>query len=137
MIMISKRLQNLFLISIPLFIAHGLEEYFTGFYNTDSIFYFVFQPFGSMSVFQATFLLFQIMIWILLIVSYLILSRRMLLKLLTFLGLIFVFELSHLIKALISWNYYPGLITGLLFPIIGFFYWKELIKNWISHVKKN
>ncbi len=130
MVMISKKLQNLFLISIPIFIAHGLEEYFTGFYNVDPIFYFVFQSFESMGVFQATFLLFQIMIWILLIVSYFILSRKFLLKLLAFIGFIFVFELHHLIKTLISWHYYPGMITAILFPVVGFFYWKELIKNW-------
>jgi len=65
-----------------------------------------------------------------LIVSYLILNRKYLLELLTFLGLVFIFELHHLIKAVISLSYYPGMITGLLFPIIGFFYWKELIKNW-------
>ena len=54
--MISKKIQNLFLISIFLFIAHGLEEYFTGFYNVDSLFYFAFRHFENMSVFQAAFL---------------------------------------------------------------------------------
>ena len=31
--MISTRLKNIFALSIPVFIAHGPEEYFTGFYN--------------------------------------------------------------------------------------------------------
>ena len=129
--MITKRLQNIFLISIPLFIAHGLEEYFTGFYKVDSIFYLVFQYFQSMSIFQATFLLFQIMIWILLIVSYLVLTGgKWLLSLMTFLGLIFILEMEHLLKVLVSWDYYPGALTALLFPVIGFFFWKELIINW-------
>jgi len=128
--MISNKLQNIFLLSIPLFIAHGLEEYFTGFYKVDSIFLFIFQSFETMSVFQATFLLFQIMLWALLIIAYLMLSRRFVIGLLTILGVFFVLELHHLIDALIRLEYYPGMITGILFPVIGFFYWKELIKNW-------
>ena len=128
--MISNKLQNIFLLSIPLFIAHGLEEYFTGFYKVDSIFFFIFQSFETMSVFQATFLLFQIMLWALLIIAYLMLSRKFVIGLLTILGIFFVLELHHLTDALIRLEYYPGMITGILFPIIGFFYWKELIKNW-------
>ena len=127
----TKRLQTLFLISIPLVIAHGLEEYFTGFYNVDSIFHFMFRYFQNMSIFQATFLLFQIMLWFLLVISYLVLIRgKWLLSLMTFLGLIYIFEIHHLIKSLVSWTYYPGAITALLFPVIGFLFWKELIHNW-------
>lgn len=65
--MLSKKLRNIFIISIPVFIAHGLEEYFTNFYNLDSFSRFAFAPFDNMTVPQATFLLFQIMIWVLLI----------------------------------------------------------------------
>jgi len=127
-------LQTTFLFSIPLFIAHGLEEYFTGFYDVDSIFYLAFKLFENMSIFQATFLLFQIMLWVLLIISYLILMRKWILGLLTLLGLVFVFELHHLIKALLFLGYYPGLITAFLFPIAGFFYWKELMKMWRQYL---
>ena len=134
--MVTKKLEKLFLISIPLFIAHGLEEYFTGFYNVDPIFYFVFQYFQNMSVFQATFLLFQIMFWLLLIISYLVIIRgRWLLSLMTFLGFLFIFEIHHLIESLLSWAYYPGAITALFFPVIGFLFWKELIQNW-KRIKK-
>jgi len=127
--MLSKRIQNLFLLSIVLFIAHGIEEYFTGFYNVDTFFKFVFQFFETMSVFQATFLLFQIMVWILLIVSYLLIFKKdWILVLLTILGLVFIFELHHLIKAVMLWEYYPGSIVAIFFPILGFFYWKELIR---------
>jgi len=31
--MISQNLKNIFLLLIPIFIAHGLEEYFTDFYH--------------------------------------------------------------------------------------------------------
>ena len=127
--MLSKRIQNLFMLSIFLFIIHGLEEYFTGFYDIDNIFKFIFQVFENMSIFQATFLLFQIMIWILLIISYLLIFKKdWTLTLLTIPAVVFIFEIHHLLKLVISWEYYPGSITAIFFPILGFFYWKELIK---------
>jgi len=130
----TKKLKRLFLISIPIFITHGLEEYFTDFYNIDSFSKFVFGYFKSMSVYQATFLLFQIMIWLLLIISFLLISgNKWQLRLMVIPGLLYVFEFQHIIKALESSSYYSGLITSLLFPIIGFFYWKELI----NHFKQN
>ena len=129
MIMLSKRIHNLFLISVVIFIAHGLEEYFTGFYDVDNIFKFVFQVFEIMSVPQATFLSFQIMLWILLIISYLLIFKKdWILVLLTIPAVVFIFEIHHLVKSVISWEYYPGSIMAIFFPIIGFFYWKELIK---------
>ncbi|MBS3148564.1 HXXEE domain-containing protein [Candidatus Woesearchaeota archaeon] len=128
--MVSKKLQQLFLISIPLFVVHGLEEYWTGFYNVDPIFKIVFNSFGTMNLFQALFLLFQIMLWALFIFSYLILRKKWLIGLMAILGVVFIFEIHHLIEAVILRAYYPGSISALLFPIIGFFYWKELIKNW-------
>ncbi|HLD04667.1 MAG TPA: HXXEE domain-containing protein [Candidatus Nanoarchaeia archaeon] len=129
--MITKKLQTLFLFSIPLFIAHGLEEYFTGFYLVDPIFKFALGPLLTLPTSQATFLLFQLMLWLLLIISYIILKQgRALLIFMTFIGLIFIFELHHLLEAIFSMNYYPGTLTALLFPILGFFYWKELIQNW-------
>ena len=129
MIMLSKRIHHLFLISIVLFIAHGLEEYFTGFYEVDNIFKYIFQFFETMSIPQATFLLFQIMLWILLIISYLLIFKKdWILFLLTIPALVFIFEISHLVKAVIAGGYYPGSIVAIFFPILGFFYWKELIK---------
>lgn len=134
--MISKKLKTVFLISIPVFIAHGLEEYFNGFYNVDSSFKFFFHYFETMSVPQATFLLFQIMIWLLLIVSFLlILNGKWQLRLMVVLGLIYIFELHHLWKAFISWSYYPGAITSIAFLIIGFVFWKELLKEFTTKEK--
>ena len=128
--MSTKKLKNIFLISIPVFIAHGLEEYFTGFYNIDSFSKFVFGHFESMSIYQATFLIFQIMIWLLLVISFLLISNnKWQLRLMIIPGLIYIFEIHHIIKALTSFSYYSGLITALPFPIIGFFFWKELLKN--------
>lgn len=128
---ISAKLQSLFLLSIPLFILHGLEEYFTGFYLEDPIFKLVFGPVLSMGTAQASFLVFQVMIWALLLVSYAVLARsKPLHGLLVFLGLVFIFEFHHLVEAILAGSYYSGVVTGTLLPIVGIFYWKELIRCW-------
>lgn len=130
---VTPKLQQLFLISIPLFIAHGLEEYLTGFYKIDSDVRFVFGWAQDMSSMQAVFLTFQIMFWLTLIVSYLLISNIQWAKRLMFVpGIIFIYELHHLYKAVVVSDYYPGLLTALFFPIIGYFYWSELLRTSLS-----
>lgn len=136
--MVTQKLKTLVQFSIPIFILHGLEEYMSKFYNIDPLSRFVFQSFQNMSVLQATFLLFQIMIAVLLIVSYLLLQgERWILKLTTVFGLFFIFELHHLVKAIIVGGYYPGLITAIVIYILGISYWKELIKNWRKYYDRS
>lgn len=127
--MISKKIHNLFLIAVVLFIAHGLEEYFTGFYKVDSLFHFAFRFYDNMKVSQATFLVFQIMLWVLLILSYLLIyQRQWVLYLLAIPGLVCVAEFHHLVKAAVRMAYYPGSITALILIIFGYFYWKEWMR---------
>ena len=45
-------------------------------------------------------------------------------------GFFLFFEVHHIVEAVIVGGYYPGLVTALLLPIVGFFFWKELIRNW-------
>jgi len=124
--MISKRLITIFAISIPLFILHGAEEFLTGFYEVDSWDRFIFQPLASLSVHGATFLTFQVMLWILLTVSLvLLLGERSRFYALGLVGVIYVFQSHHLFKALLAGEYYPGLITAALFPVIAVFFWRE------------
>ena len=131
----SNKLKTLFYISIPVFIAHGLEEFFNGFYNVDWSFKFVFGFLNTMTIPQATFLIFQIMLWLAFIVfAFLIASEKWRLRLMVLPGIIYVFELHHIWKASESWSYYPGVITAIAFPIIGFLFWKELLKNFKNHV---
>lgn len=128
--MISQKLKTIFIISIPVFVAHGLEEYFNDFYSVDWSFKFVFGFLETMSVPQATFLVFQIMIWLAFIVfAFLIASEKWRLRLMMLPGIIYIFELHHIWKTFESWGYYPGVITAIAFPIIGFLFWKELVKN--------
>lgn len=127
--MITQRLKNIFGLSIPLFIAHGLEEYWTGLYSVDSHVKFMFGFAQNMSSLQATFLIFQIMLWLTLIVSYVLMSSNKWAWRLMFIpGIVFIYELHHFYKAFMVGGYYPGLITALLFPVIGYMYWRELLK---------
>lgn len=122
--MISSRLKNLFALSIPLFIVHGLEEYFTGLYNFDSFY----QSFSNPKT--AFVIVVLVLANILLIVSYMLIQKNKWgLGLSFLLGLSFIFELVHIYDAIITGGYYPGLYTALLFPVIGFLFWKELLKN--------
>ena len=127
--MITNRLKNIFALSIPLFIAHGMEEILTGFYNIDSQAEFWFGNLNFLPVAQATFILFQIMIWLLLIVGYLLLlGPKWQLRLMFIPGIVLIYELHHLYKAFEVGGYYPGLITAVPLYIIGFLFWKELLK---------
>lgn len=128
--MISKRLQYLFLISVPLFIAHGIEEYITRFYDIYPILNFKWTENIFSSIPQATFFTVQTMWWVLLLVAYILLRHdKGTLYLMTLVGLIYLYEIHHILTAITSQGYIPGFTTALLFPFIAFFYWKELIKN--------
>jgi hypothetical protein len=113
-----------------LFIAHGAEELMTGFYNMDSHVKFMFGFVESLTPLHAAFLVFQIMLWLMLIVSYLLLrGEKWQLRLMAIPGLVMVYELHHIYKAIVVGGYYPGLITALFFPIIGLFFWKEYLNS--------
>ena len=127
--MISKKLKTIFIISIPVFIAHGLEEFFNNFYDIDWSTMLVFGFLNEMSVPQATFLVFQIMLWLALIVfAFLIANDKWRLRLMLLPGIIFLVELNHPWSVITSWGYYPGAITAIPLIILGFLFWKELFK---------
>lgn len=127
--MISKHLRLLFLLSLLLIAAHGVEETFTGFRHTDS-FVVAFGNFFNMTP-EAFYWTFHILWWILLPSVYIFLRKStFMLPLLTIFSIVFIFELHHVIKALMASQYYPGVITASFYPILGIFFYKELIKNW-------
>ena len=127
----TNKLKKLVFLSTLLLILHGIEEIFTGFYDVDPISTFVFKPFLAMGLYQATFLVFQIMLWLaLILLSVLIIGGKWRLIVLTIPGFFLIFEIQHVIEALVRGSYYPGLITALFLPILGIFFWKEWLKNW-------
>ena len=129
--MISQRLKNIFALSILVFIAHGLEEIIMGFPVIDSQVDFMFGKLAALPTMQALFIFFQIMLWFVLIISYLLLKgEKWRLWMMFIPGIAFIYEFYHFYKAFDVGGYYPGLVTAFVFPIIGYFYWKELLKNY-------
>ena len=127
----TKKLQNLFLLSIPLFIAHGAEEIFTGFYKTDSQVGFWLGNLNSLPTAQATFILLQIAFALMLIIGYLLLlGPQWQVRMMFIPAIIFIYELQHLYKAFDVGGYYSGLMTAILLYMVGFFFWRELLVNW-------
>lgn len=126
-----RKLRTIFAWSIPVFIAHGIEEYVMGFPDTDPIFGFAFQSILVMDTANAVFIMFQIMLWILLIVSLLMLhGEQWQRRLLLIPGIVYVFEFHHLYEAIVRQQYYPGTFTSLLFPVFAVFFWKEYSREY-------
>jgi len=124
--MITKKLKIIFGLSIPLFILHGIEEFMTHFYDVDTHNGAIFGSLSGLSNHGATFVTFQVMFWLLLIISFLlILGEKWRLNVLAIAGLVYIYELHHLYKAVTVGGYYPGLYTALAFPIMAFFFWKS------------
>lgn len=128
--MISKRLIQLFSLSVVLFILHGTEEYLMGFYNTYPLLHFKWTNSIFSSIPQATFATFQVM-WALglLVAALLLISQKGRMFFLSFMGLIYIYELTHILSAVLVGSYTPGLCTSFLFIPMNYFYWKELLKN--------
>ncbi len=121
--MVSKRIKFLFLLSIPLFVAHGIEEYMTGFYNFDPI---LFSHLKTHS--KELYIVSQIgLVVFALFTYYFLLDKKIGLVISLLWGLLLILELEHFYRALSLHMYTSGFITGLLLVILGIFYWKELI----------
>lgn len=122
--MISQKLKTIFTIFIPVFILHGLEEYFTGLYKYDPFYQFFPNP-------KTAFMIFVLAIGnIFVVASYIFVKKnKWALGLSIMLGLLSLFEFIHFYDAIRTGGYYPGLISAFAFPIIAFYLWKELLKN--------
>lgn len=126
--MATSRLKTLFALSIPLFIAHGIEEILTGFYAIDSHVAFVFGWLQPLLSLQTSFLILQLVFWTFLVIAYFALrADRFVLTLLFFVGVLYVYELHHLLKTFQVGAYYPGIVTAIPLYVVGVFFWRELI----------
>ncbi len=127
--MISTKLKQIFTLSIPVFIAHEIEEFATGFWKIDPLTNFVAKLFPDKNL--AVFTIFNIVLLVVIIIVALALkSAKWQLAMFTFFGLAYLFELSHLVRFFYTFQYYPGMITAFLSLIMGFLFWKELINCW-------
>lgn len=128
--MISNKLKFILFLTLGLIYLHGLEEIITGFSFDDPwMVYFGNLVETKTEVFYWTF---HIMWWILVPVGIILLigSKKWMYSLLALFGIVYFTELHHVIKAIIAGHYYAGMITASLYPILGIFYWKELLNNW-------
>lgn len=127
--MISNKLERIFLISLLLIYAHGVEEIIGGFQYSDS-----FMVLGAQYLRTTTeifYWVFHIIFWLSLPILFLLFhKRRVGIILMAIFGVIFIVELHHPIKALFINHYYPRMITALLYPIVGFFFWKQIFPDW-------
>ena len=127
--MITNRLKKLFLLSIPVFVLHEIEEFITGFWKVDPLTNYVAKLFPDKNLAIFTFFNLELLLFMM-VVALALKSERWQLRMFTLFGLVYFFELSHVIRLFTSIKYYPGMITAFLSLIIGFFFWKELIKNY-------
>lgn len=126
--MITVKLKEIYLVSVVLFLIHGIEEYLTQFPTIDPIFTGIARhiPIDQ----NLLFILLQI-VWLLFLTAIIIIApsrEKVALRLMVLVGLVFIFELEHLIRAAVSQSYYPGLVTAVLLAIIGFTFWNEFSK---------
>ena len=121
----TKKFRILFYLSIPLLIAHSLEEYLTDFYNFNPVLMR-----GMQSIVENPILTFLVMLWLVLIViAIMITNQRWRLYLAVFPGLLFTFELHHWVEFFIDWRYAAGEVTAAIFPVFLYFFWKEWLIN--------
>ena len=134
--MISTKLKNIFSVSIILFIAHGVEEFFTGFYNIDKSFLLTVGKISNNL--PLVFILYQIVLWLLLLLAYFFIKKnKWVLPISITLTVFMILELQHLYETLITGKYYPGTYTAVIFPVIAFLFCKELFKNYGLHRHEN
>jgi len=127
--MISKRLKHIFLISLLLIYAHGIEEIIGGFQYFDSFMVLGANYFGTTP--EIFYWVFHIIFWLSLLILFMLFHKRKVgLILMTIFGVIFIIELHHPIKAILARQYYPGMITALFYPIVGVFFWKQIFTDW-------
>lgn len=135
--MITVKLKVYFLVTTLLLVAHMLEEWLTGFHNVFPFMLWLGQQFQTKS--GTAFFIFMLMSWLSLLIFLVFLSekRKWILWMLSIFSFVYIFELHHPVLALLSGHYYPGAVTGLLFPFVGIFFWKELRENFANKSKSS
>ena len=116
-------MKKLVLISAPVFVLHIIEEVITDFHSTDGSVEFL----GAvLSVDPTTaFIIVQVILAVIILLAYATEYRLFRAAL----GVAFIVELSHIVPALINWEYTSGLFTSILLSGLGVIYWKRFMKG--------
>ena len=127
--MISEKLRKIFYIALVLIYVHVIEELLTGFQHTDS---FMIIGGNLIGTIPEGFYWILHTIWLLGVpaIYYFFRKSKNLLPLALLFGLVFFVEFHHLIKGLMRMEYYSGIVTSLAYPVLGFFYWKQIFVDW-------
>ncbi len=105
--------------------AHGIEEYLTGFYEIDASFRWIAKPFANMQPLSIFFLEYQVVL-IGLLVTGVWLGRKRVWPIIT-ISTVATLEAQHIAMAILQKSYYPGAATGVLLLVLAFALWRELI----------
>lgn len=127
--MVTKRFQIILALSILLNYLHGVECVITKFYTLQPNFYFFTEYFHTIS--ESVYFVFHGSFWIFILLAFFLLKGgKWIFIPLVLYGTVFFTEFHHFIRGALLMQYYPGMITSFLFPIVGIFYWKEMVALW-------
>jgi hypothetical protein len=114
-------------ISVPLLIIHSLEEFYFSLTSVDPFTSFVSKYFGLTN--DVTYFLGQLVLFIFLAVLLVLILLHKNINYGGFIiGVILIFEFTHVYPAIISGSYYPGFASGFILFVIGVGYWYKLMK---------
>ena len=119
-----NKIQKIVLSTMLVLFLHAIEEYFTNFYNLD---FSTIEASKLLHISPAAFWLIGqgIVLTFLIFSIVVILPRRIPIWFAVIMGVAFIIELSHPYSAIVSRAYFPGLITSLVFPILGYYFFRE------------
>lgn len=127
--MLSKRFQVVLILSLLLNYLHGAECIVTKFYELQPNFYFFTKYFQSNH--ESVYFVFHGAFWVFILLAFFLLKggKWTFIPLVLY-GVVFFTEFHHFVRGAMLMQYYPGMITSLFFPILGVFYWKEVLLLW-------
>ncbi len=114
-------------ISVPFLIIHSIEEFYFGLPNIDAFTSFISHHIGLTN--NITYFLGQLILFVFFaIILFLIMLRKNIDYGGFVVGIILLFEVSHIYLAIISGSYYPGLVTSLILFGLGIWYWYKVLQ---------
>ncbi len=117
---------NVNVIVVALLLLHTLEEMFYSFWDTDYLSQTIANALHVQPI--TVYFIGQVVLYVL--VVFIFLKRSTQARLLeVVLGLVLLFEVTHVVSAVGLHAYTPGLFTGVLLFVVGIFYWAKLLKN--------
>lgn len=127
--MLSKRFQLILVLSLLLNYLHGFECILTKFYDLQPNFYFFTEYLHS--IHESVYFVFHGTFWVFILLAFFLLKGgKWIFIPLALYGSVFFTEFHHFVRGVLMMSYYPGMITSLFFPILGVFYWKEVLQLW-------